>query len=213
MWLLHWLLQLPGPSSPCWEYKDTDSGLSGWAYLTFPHVPTHAALTVIPWRLHMVQSLVPHSQEKRLVAITNNETGFWLLPHTTTTVLRTFFRDQPGKLVPDENFWTSWCKGRLTEVDTTTIRQGATPFGLTSAHLHQPPFFYRPDALPAAQPTVSKHRRQQILDFNYQLWRFLITESTDQTLVERQSIYNASKHKLARLTIEMLCQRIIDIYG
>jgi len=47
--------------------------------------------------------------------------------------------------VPEENFWTLWCKGRLTEADTPTIRMDAAPF------------FYRPDALPAAQPTVSKH--------------------------------------------------------
>jgi len=26
--------------------------------------------------------------------------------HTTTTVLRTFFRDHPGEPVPEENFWT-----------------------------------------------------------------------------------------------------------
>ena len=29
-----------------------------------------------------------------------------------------------------------WCKGWLTETDTQTIRLGATPSGLTSAHLH-----------------------------------------------------------------------------
>jgi len=58
-----------------------------------------------------------------------------------TSVLRPFFRDHPGKLVPEENFWTLWCKGRLTEADTPTIRPGATPCGLTSAHLHHPPFF------------------------------------------------------------------------
>jgi len=75
----------------------------------------------------------------------------------TTTVLRPFFRDHPGELVPEENFWTLWCKGRLTEADTLTIRLGATPSGLTSAHLHHPPYFYRPDALPAAQPAASKH--------------------------------------------------------
>jgi len=75
--------------------------------------------------------------------------------HDTTTVLRPFFRDHPGELVPEENFWTSWCKGRLTETDTPTIRLSATPSGPTSAHLHRPPFFYRPDALPADQPTVS----------------------------------------------------------
>jgi len=41
---------------------------------------------------------------------------------------------------------------------------GATPSGLvTSAHLHHPPYFYRPDVLPAAQPTASKHRRHPIL--------------------------------------------------
>jgi len=58
--------------------------------------------------------------------------------------------------VPEENFWTLWCKGRLTEADTPTIRLGATPSGLTSATTI-PPFFYRPEALPAAQPTMSKH--------------------------------------------------------
>jgi len=33
--------------------------------------------------------------------------------HRTTTVLWPFFRDQPGEPVPEENFWTLWCKGRL----------------------------------------------------------------------------------------------------
>jgi len=78
-------------------------------------------------------------------------------PHHTT-VLRPFFRDHLGERVPEENFWTLWCKGRLTEANTPTIRLGATPSRLTSAHLHHPPiFFYRPDALPAAEPTASKH--------------------------------------------------------
>jgi len=64
---------------------------------------------------------------------------------------------QTGEPVPEENFWTFWCKGRLTEADTLTIRLGAIPSGLTSAHLHHPRYFYGPDALPATQPTVSKH--------------------------------------------------------
>jgi len=50
-------------------------------------------------------------------------------------------RDHPGEPVPEENFWTLWCNGRLTEADTPTIRLGATPSGLTSAHLQHPPFF------------------------------------------------------------------------
>jgi len=78
---------------------------------------------------------------------------------TTTTVLQPFFRDHPGEPVLEENFWTLWCKGRLIEADTLTIRLGTTPSGLTSAHLHHPPIlFYGPDAIPAAQPTVSKRQ-------------------------------------------------------
>jgi len=36
----------------------------------------------------------------------------------TTTVLQPFFRNHPDEPVPEENFWTLWCKGRLTEADT-----------------------------------------------------------------------------------------------
>jgi len=60
---------------------------------------------------------------------------------TTAAVLQPFFRDHPGESVPEENFWTLWCNGRLTEADTLTIRLGATPSGLTGAHLHHPPIF------------------------------------------------------------------------
>jgi len=64
-----------------------------------------------------------------------------------------FFGDQPGELVPEENFWTLWCTGRLTEADTLTIRLGATPSGLTSAHLHHSPIFFmgRMPFLPPSQ--------------------------------------------------------------
>jgi len=67
---------------------------------------------------------------------------FSLACHTHTTVLRPFVQDHPGEPVPKENFWTLWCKGRLTEADTLTVRLGATPSGPTSAHLHQPPPFF-----------------------------------------------------------------------
>jgi len=59
--------------------------------------------------------------------------------------------------VPEENFWTLWCKERLMEADILTIRLGATSSGLTSAYLHHLPIFLQPDALSAAQPTASKH--------------------------------------------------------
>jgi len=77
--------------------------------------------------------------------------------HHTTTILRPFYRDDPGEPVPEENFWTLWCKRRLTEADTPTIQLGGTPSGLSSAHLHHPHIFYRPDALPAAQPAASSN--------------------------------------------------------
>jgi len=64
------------------------------------------------------------------------------LHHHTTTVLRPFFWDHPGEPVPEENFWTLWCKERLTEADTPTIWLSATPSVLTSAHLHHPPYLY-----------------------------------------------------------------------
>ena len=62
--------------------------------------------------------------------------------HHNTTVLRPFFCDHLGELVPEENFWTSRCKGRLTEADTLTIQLGATPSGLTIAHLHHHLIFF-----------------------------------------------------------------------
>jgi len=39
--------------------------------------------------------------------------------HHTTTILQPFFREHPGEPVPEKNFWTLWCKGRLTEADRT----------------------------------------------------------------------------------------------
>jgi len=60
-----------------------------------------------------------------------------LLPQLTA-----LFRDQPGEQVPEENFWTLWCKERLTQADTPTISLGATPSGLTTADLHHSPIFF-----------------------------------------------------------------------
>jgi len=48
--------------------------------------------------------------------------------------------------------------GEEMEAEVPTVRVGATPTGLTAPSPPQPPkVFYRPDALPAAQPTASKH--------------------------------------------------------
>jgi len=82
---------------------------------------------------------------------------------TTTTVLQPFFRDDPGEPVPEEKFWTLWCKGRLTEADTPTIRLSATPSRLSSDHLHHPPFFTgRMPFLPPNQQCQSTEGNQHI---------------------------------------------------
>ena len=60
---------------------------------------------------------------------------------STTTILRPFSGTTRVEPVPEENFWTLWYKGRLTGADTSTIRLGATPSKLTSAHLHLPPIY------------------------------------------------------------------------
>jgi len=64
-----------------------------------------------------------------------------------------------GTRIPEENFWTLWCKGRLTR------RHTDHPAGWHSIWTNQCPpppshSFYRPDALPATQPTVWKDWRQ-----------------------------------------------------
>jgi len=85
------------------------------------------------------------------------------VPDISTIVIHTptpqpfygpFLRDHPGEPVPEENFWTLWCKERLRQADTQTTRLGATLSGLTTAHLdHPPPFFtgWMPFLLPNKQ--------------------------------------------------------------
>jgi len=94
--------------------------------------------------------------DQRLDRLTQIQLEKWQLT-TPQPLLWPFFWDHRAEPVPEENFWTLWCKGRLTEADTLTIGLGTTPSRLTSAHLHHPPIYYRPDALPETQPTVSKH--------------------------------------------------------
>jgi len=48
---------------------------------------------------------------------------------TTTTVLQPFFRDHPGEPVPEEIFWTLWCKER----------QRHRSFSWAPLHPHCPP--------------------------------------------------------------------------
>jgi len=63
-------------------------------------------------------------------------------------------RNHPGEPVPKENFWTLWCKKKLTKAHMPTIQLGATPSRLTSAHLHHPPHFLQASC-PSCHPTNS----------------------------------------------------------
>jgi len=66
---------------------------------------------------------------------------------TTTTILSPFFRDLPDEPVPAENFWTLWCKGRLTEADTDH------PAGRHSIRTNQCPPLLSPPFLQAGRPS------------------------------------------------------------
>jgi len=91
---------------------------------------------------------------------------FWQLPTTPPQPFYgPFSGHHPGEPVPEENFWTLWCKGILTETDILTIRLGATPSGLTTNQCLPPPsphIFYRPDALPAANWQLSTAQQNAI---------------------------------------------------
>jgi len=74
-------------------------------------------------------------------------------PHHTTTVLRPFFQDHPGEPAPEENFWTSWCKGRLIRG-----RHTDHPAGRHSIRTNQcpppSPIFLQSEC-PSCRPTIS----------------------------------------------------------
>jgi len=131
-----------------------------WVIVVRRPIRNSSANIMAVFNVGVTKLFTSHCYENVMLRVVHSSSNAVLLPiYThTTTILRPFFQDHPGEPVPEENFWTLWCKRRLTEADTPTIRLGTTPYGLTSAHLHHlPHIFYRPDALPAAQPTASKH--------------------------------------------------------
>jgi len=103
-----------------------------------------------------------------------------VVPHHTTTVLRPIFWDHPGEPAPEENFWTLWCKGRLTEADTATIRLGATPSGLTSAHLLDSPMFFYVFLSSVVVELISKYKIHGVLVVSVLKWDDYIVEITSK---------------------------------
>jgi len=114
--------------------------------------------------------------------------------HHTTTILWPFFRDHPSEMVTEENFWTLWCKGRLTEADIPTIHLGTTLSGLTSAHLHHPPILFtgRMPFLPPNQQCQSTEGKMII---------FLTL------LVRINNVRGNSAHTLALVKMKLECKR------
>jgi len=90
-----------------------------------------------------------------------------------------FSWDHPGEPVPDESFWTLWCKGRLTQADTTTSQLGTTPSGLTSAHLHHPTPIFFTGRMPCLPPN---QQRQSTEGSEHRITNNENAESTDRGL-------------------------------
>ena len=117
-------------------------------------------------------------------------------PHYLHNRLRPFFRDHPGEPVPEENFWTLWCKGRLTEADTQTIRLGATPSGLSSAPSTIPHF------ITGRMPFLPYNQQRQSTEGNY---RIRIREKTlefSSTVLPARSSY---LYKIGCTTLRNAC--------
>jgi len=68
--------------------------------------PSDASVTLLPLR---IQAVMDKAKTTQLALRTDGA----VLYNTHTTVLRPFFRDHPGELVPEKNLWTLCCKGRL----------------------------------------------------------------------------------------------------
>jgi len=116
-----------------------------------PPLPTTTSVSCYSTVLHItalsfMTSLPSHECNKHYICLLKNtdqaKSTIWNNHHHTPQPFYGLFWDHPGEPVPEEYFWTLWCKGRLTEADTWTIRLGATSSGLTSPHLHHAPIFF-----------------------------------------------------------------------
>jgi len=72
-----------------------------------------------------------------------------------TAILRPFFWDYPGELVPEESFfWTFMVQGKITEADTLTIRLDDTPSGLIHGPSPSSPILCRMPFLPQSSHII-----------------------------------------------------------
>jgi len=84
-----------------------------------------------------------------LLDLAQRQHGMWSDMHTHThNCLTPFFQDYLGELVPEEIFWTLWCKGRHQRPTHRQSRWVPLHPDKSVTHLYCPPIFM-PDALPA----------------------------------------------------------------
>ena len=136
----------------CYLLRSTSSTLFSWIQCFFPQpistlfwnanlpyfIPKQCITEYSAW-YNFTMHREYKSNNKQVLCSSWDGWPFGHNRHThTQTILRPVFWDHPGEPVPEENFWTLWCNGRLTEADTPTMCLGATPSGLISAHLHHP---------------------------------------------------------------------------
>ena len=149
-----WVRSPPvGPSRPVWRRRSRWSPDSSRPCCSISRTPAGRAVALHGRRRSLHHWTYCCQFDEDPIRHHNTHT------HTDT---QQFYRDHPGEPVPEENFWTLQCKGKINRGRHTdhpaachTIRTNQCP---PPPSLH---IFYRPDALPAAHPTVSNHWRQQ----------------------------------------------------
>jgi len=98
-----------------------------------------------------------------------------LKSHTHTRLMDLFTRVnryQKGKTNPD------FTKARDSEWQWHQLGHMQVCISLQADNHASTKFFYRPDALPASQPTASKHWRQKLPQVKRIIWRFSVIRVT-----------------------------------
>jgi len=127
----------------------------------------------------------------------NLETIEYHIISSTTNVLRPFFRDHPGELVPEENVWTLWCKGRKNRG-----RHTDHPAGHHSIQTNQCTLPPSPHFLQAGCPSC--HTTNSV--------KALKTKSTDGNQshnIYARHIYNSLPLNLARIECHITSSQVI----
>jgi len=93
---------------------------------------------------HNIELLAPLTAYKTCSWNNNSKQSIDNFSHPPPQLFYALFGDHPGEPVPEENFWTLWCKGRFTEADTLTIPAGRHSIRTNQCPPPPSPFFSRP---------------------------------------------------------------------